>query len=281
MTDDLSIARAWLTTLVFGGGLPTDTGTLSSVTSPITVNGTSDCKKIAFSSTSSEPRVWYPTSPNGDLVLIHQGHGIGYGSLNCNSIIQLLITEGFTVCGFVMIGGTATVGGDTATHSSSPIRQHLLPIIGAINTLAGSFTNIHMTGHSGGGWATTLAAAMDTRIKKSYPTSGSLPLYMPMTGAAGLRDFEQTLPGVASAISYLDMYLLGACGTGRRQKQILYDGDPCCFSKADYDEVSKPYSVFMANLATACGGDYDLVFKVHNVHEWDSTIFTDEVLAEI
>jgi len=277
--DDIAIARAWLISMVFGGGLPTGTGTLSSVTSPITLTGVATCQKITFAFSSAEPRLWTPNSTNGDLVLIHGGHEMAYDDLDMDVVIQQLIDAGFTVCGFVMPGGSATVGGNTGSHNGLSLSVFMLPIIGAINTLEGSYTNIYMTGLSGGGWSTTLAAALDTRIKKSYPIAGSLPLYMPMTGAAGTRDAEQLLPGI-SGISYLDLYLLGAC-PNRRQKQILHDGDTCCFSKSMYDELSKPYATFIANLATDCGGDYDLVFKVLADHRFDATIFSAEVLSEI
>ena len=38
--------------------------------------------------------------------------------------------------------------------------------------------NISMCGFSGGGWTTTIAAAIDPRIKNSFPVAGSLPVFL-------------------------------------------------------------------------------------------------------
>ena len=90
-----------------------------------------------------------------------------------------------------------------------------------------------MTGLSGGGWTTTLYAAIDPTIRCSFPIAGSIPLYL-RTGAS-IGDREQTDPAFYTIAGYPDLYLLGAHGPGRKQIQILVRKDDCCFGEAQHD----------------------------------------------
>jgi PhoPQ-activated pathogenicity-related protein len=95
-----------------------------------------------------------------------------------------------------------------------------------------------MMGLSGGGWTTTLAAALDERIEASFPVAGSLPLNIRTGESVG--DWEQMLPGISHLVSYEDLYVM-ATSSGRRQMQVLNLHDPCCFASdgaAYRDEVS-------------------------------------------
>ena len=66
-----------------------------------------------------------------------------------------------------------------------------------------------MIGLSGGGWTTTVYAAIDPRIVKSIPVAGTLPLYL--RGDHYNHDLEQYVPAhhkrvecYAKAAAYLD-----------------------------------------------------------------------------
>jgi hypothetical protein len=90
-----------------------------------------------------------------------------------------------------------------------------------------------MTGLSGGGWTTTLYAAVDPTIRCSFPIAGTIPLYLRTRGSVGDREqYEQTFYRIAG---YPDLYLLGASGRGRKQIQILNRRDDCCFGEAQHD----------------------------------------------
>ena len=82
-----------------------------------------------------------------------------------------------------------------------------------------------MIGISGGGWTTTLCAAIDTRIKHSYPVAGTLPIYLRSECFRNWGDYEQSLPG---------LYMMGSNSTGRKQFQILNQYDECCFGGIKY-----------------------------------------------
>eukprot|EP01079_Euglenida_sp_SAG-EU17-18_P001088 gene1088-2645_t len=132
---------------------------------------------------------------------------------------------------------------------------------------AQGYDDVYIAGLSGGGWSTTLAAAMDLRIKGSFPIAGSLPCAMrnPESWDHGQNwtgdsdeDFEQscrpnftdphpdhTGPNCAgkgpcpdarpdrqayTVCNYTCQYLLAGLEEGRYQVQILHEYDTCCFS---------------------------------------------------
>src|SRR5439155_16801794 len=99
-----------------------------------------------------------------------------------------------------------------------------------------NYHDFHMTGLSGGGWATTIYAAIDPTIRCSFPVAGTIPLYLRTKGSVGDREqFEPTFYGIAG---YPDLYILGAQGRGRKQVQILVRRDDCCFGEAQHDVQS-------------------------------------------
>ena len=84
-----------------------------------------------------------------------------------------------------------------------------------------------MVGFSAGAWVTVLAAAVDPRIRRSYPVAGVLPVYL-------RRDREtappQLDPTLLETVGYPDLFVLGAAGPDRAQVQIFNRFDRCCFA---------------------------------------------------
>jgi hypothetical protein len=64
-----------------------------------------------------------------------------------------------------------------------------------------------MIGLSGGGWTTTLYAAIDPRVRLSFPVAGTLPEYL-RVGRPGAR--EQFYPDLYKIANYLDLYVMGS-----------------------------------------------------------------------
>lgn len=199
-----------------------------------------------------------PTQPNGQLVVVHHGHActldddasaseVGYG---LRRTIQALLQEGYGVLGGFMphqrpgdctgdhekLMGTPTTG--------SPLKFFLEPVVLSLNYLEGhggsgntpSYRTFHMIGLSGGGWTTTLCAALDPRIRLSFPVAGSLPLYLRAGGSIG--DREQYEASFYQLAGYPDLYVLSSHGSGRGQVQILVRRDDCCFGVGQHDEAS-------------------------------------------
>jgi hypothetical protein len=196
-----------------------------------------------------------PDLPNSQLVVLHHGHGctldddpspkdVGSG---LQRTIHGLLGEGYGVLGVFMPHmrpGDCTGHHDDMFKSpttGSPIKYFLEPTALSLNYLqsqsrAGHFPKykvFHMTGLSGGGWTTTIYAALDPRIRCSFPVAGTIPLYLRVGGSVG--DREQYDRGFYSLAGYPDLYILGSHGRGRKQVQILVRRDDCCFGEAQHD----------------------------------------------
>jgi hypothetical protein len=205
--------------------------------------------------------------PNRELVVVHHGHActldddpsaldVGYG---LQRTIDALLREGYGVIGVFMPHmrpGDCTGGHDAMFNlptPGSPIKYFLEPTALSLNYLQArsrsdhfpKYRAFHMAGLSGGGWTTTVYAAIDPRIRFSFPVAGTIPLYLRSGGSIG--DREQFEPSFYRLAGYPDLYILGAHGRGRKQVQILARHDTCCFGEAQHDAKASgmPYAEAM------------------------------------
>jgi Bacterial Ig-like domain (group 3) len=207
------------------------------------------------------------------LVVAHQGHQGGLVD-GIGDTANRLLQNGFNVLavqmpltgwntdntvalpngGVVTISGTSTVAHNNmfarltpALSDGTVYRFFLEPVVQGINYfLRGTpgATDVSMFGLSGGGWTTHMLAAVDPRIRFSFPVAGSYPLYVRNFDPSSVGDLEQYRSGLyretdtdgdgvldfaAGVASWLEIYALGAYGPGRRQTQILNLYDACCF----------------------------------------------------
>jgi hypothetical protein len=203
-----------------------------------------------------------PQRGNGRLMVLHHGHActfddadnpIGSGMAEA---IDAFLGQGYGVLAAYMPhmrpGDCRTVAHgdlfDLSVKSGSPLRFFLDPVAISLNELKPRYKQIHMAGLSGGGWTTTVYAAVDDRIRYSFPVAGSIPLYLRSGGSVG--DKEQYLEEFYRIAGYPDLYVLGAYGRGRKQVQILNRQDDCCFGEAQH-KVSK------------VGLEYEPAFRVY------------------
>ena len=125
-----------------------------------------------------------------------------------------------------------------------------------------------MTGISGGGWTTTLCAAIDPRIERSYPVAGSHPNYLRVTkvnGKNSIGDYEQYAPELYRVANYLELYILGSYGQNRGQLQILNEFDTCCFFGTGYTTYEDIVKKRVKNLGK---GSYDVFLdSSHQEHK--------------
>jgi hypothetical protein len=233
--------------------------------------------------------VAYPKSPaeNGPLLaIVHPGHmpaGIDhYLSDGLSDAANALLRKGFIVAVVQMplfcwntdvdgklpsgqafkIENPQHDGHDKLFAAVEPelrggtLRFFLEPVVQTINELLAAepaSRGVLMTGLSGGGWTTHLAAAVDVRIETSIPVAGSLPLYArPFSPGSG-GDMEQYYPALyreedsdgdgildkaAGECSWLEIYALGALSPQkdrpRHCTQVLNLHDTCCFGGTVY-----------------------------------------------
>eukprot|EP00658_Telonema_sp_P-2_P072572 TRINITY_DN61697_c0_g1_i2.p1 TRINITY_DN61697_c0_g1~~TRINITY_DN61697_c0_g1_i2.p1 ORF type:complete len:380 (-),score=71.73 TRINITY_DN61697_c0_g1_i2:218-1357(-) len=119
-------------------------------------------------------------------------------------------------------------GNSPIVNSSSTLRYFLEPVVLTANyAFSLGYESVSLTGKSGGGWTTTLVAAMDTRLHLTIPDAGSIPFEFNHTS----WDYEQLpLRGELYArCDYTCMYILAGLEPGRLSVQVLHEDDPCCF----------------------------------------------------
>lgn len=110
-----------------------------------------------------------------------------------------------------------------------PLTYHVEPVRAAVDLLLNGIEadEVHAIGFSAGAATITLAAAVDTRIKRSVAASGVLPYY--------LREGQDAPIGIADygplrdRIGMMDQFLLAAAGDGRAHMHLFNRYDRCCF----------------------------------------------------
>jgi hypothetical protein len=191
-----------------------------------------------------------PEHSTNRAVIYHQGHRGKFSE--GKSTIQAFLREGFNVIALSMplkgfnrkpivsfprFGKLMIVTHEQMSllnpESGHPVQYFLEPVIIMVNYLNRlNFDSLMMIGISGGGWTTTLCAAIDPRISFSFPVAGSLPFYLrsrDIYNQSTFGDYEQYVPDIYRVANYLDLYIMGAFGKGRFQLQVLNQYDSCCF----------------------------------------------------
>lgn len=195
-----------------------------------------------------------PKTPNNKVVLYHQGHDGDF--LESKIQIREFLDSGYAVVAFSMpllgINNQPTVQLPRlgtlklTTHDNlkflspkngHPVKYLIEPVVIVLNYLKSNFeySSVSMVGISGGGWTTTLAAAIDTRIQKSFPVAGSYPIYLRSNSARDWGDYEQTVPEIYGTVNYLELYILGSYGPDRKQLQVINQYDACCFAGTKWE----------------------------------------------
>ena len=186
----------------------------------------------------SNSYLFLASKTNHKLVVYQQGHDGGF-VLGKNTI-QFFLDNGYSVLAFSMplmepnsqpvinlpdFGIIKLTTHDDfkfiESQNLSTIKFFLEPIAVSLNFAEEQykFESYDMVGISGGGWTTVIYAAIDPRISKSYPVAGSLPMYLRFNQNRNLGDYEQTLPELYHKAEYLELYVMGAYGSGRDQLQ--------------------------------------------------------------
>lgn len=221
---------------------------------------------------TSEVYSFRPTHPKSCLMLYQEGHRASFRSRK--KLIERLLDAGCEVLALSL----PLTGPDNSrpliahprfgqlllndpdklelleTPEFSTIQYFLTPPIAALNYVLSrrSFAHVGMTGFSGGGWVTTLVAALDPRIQTSYAVAGSVPVAV-HAAAMSWGSYEQRLGALYQIANYPELYLMAAAGPGRRHRQFYNEDDPCCFSGSNWTFWRQPLS----RRASALGGYFE------------------------
>jgi len=202
-----------------------------------------------------------PAGGSTKLAILNPGHTCNYTSSpyqDSETVLELLAHGYAVLATYMPLLTPLECGGDhnalfdpnqnlRPAGGAHPLIYFLDPVRRSLNYAIQQYgyTQIHMAGLSGGGWTTTLYAALDTRVKTSVPIAGSEPFYMRGQSDAEQEDnviagndfFNFSSGGSQIITGYKDLYLLGSFGAGRKQIQVLNRNDDCCFGQYEYKGV--------------------------------------------
>lgn len=229
-----------------------------------------------------------PLSANRRLVVYHAGHAEGLAGVRRQ--IAFFLGRGYAVLALAMplegmnsrpvvevegVGRMRLKSHAQLAYLDAPLRFFVEPVAVALNHVERrhAYEWVAMAGLSGGGWTTTVCAALDTRIARSYPVAGSVPEVL-RGRWLDWGDFEQQTPELARAANSLELYVLGAYGRGRRQMQVLNQFDNCCFYGLRHPFYEPHVSARLAELGA--GSFSVLLDTTHRQH-----MLSDFALAEI
>lgn len=238
-----------------------------------------------------------PKVPNNKVVLFHQGHRGDF--YNSKEQIGEFLEKGYSVVAFCMplyglnnqpdiqlsrLGKLKLTGHDRmkllSPENGHPIQYFIEPVVIALNYLENNFdySLISMVGISGGGWTTTVAAAVDTRIEKSFPVAGSCPIYLRSNSLSDRGDYEQMAPELYNTVNYLELYVLGAHGTNRKQLQIINKYDSCCFAGTKWETYK---DIVKSRVHQLGFGKFDLFLDDSHKEHIISNMTMSRILNEI
>ena len=235
-------------------------------------------------------------SSNNELVILHNGHSGGFHEQKIT--IQELLDKNYDVIAFSMpllglnnqpiieesnFGQIRLVNHNTfhfiENKNFSPMKFFVHPITLSLNYVENQFAydSINMIGISGGGWTTTLYAAIDDRISKSFSIAGSLPISLRME-SKDIGDYEQTHSEFYTIANYLELYVMGSYGENRKQMHIFNKFDPCCFS----GDLSKNYEDIIKDRLIILGkGQFDIEIDESNTKHSISKNALAKIFAEL
>ena len=220
---------------------------------------------------------FHPLKPNNRLLLFHGGHGEDIPMLR--RVASFFVGRGYAVMAFEMpligrngrpvvdipsLGRIKLESHEHIGHLPAPLSFFVEPIVAALNYSERDFRydSIGMTGLSGGGWTTTMCAALDERIVRSYPVAGSLPHFL--HGWYEWGDFEAQDAPLYRIANFLDLYVMGTSGRHRRQMQVLNQFDEVLFYGVRW-RLYEPQ--VKARLAQVGGGEFSVLSDAtHNRH---------------
>lgn len=246
-----------------------------------------------------------PAQANGKLIIYHGGHDGDF--IIARDLIAFFLKNGFSVIGMSMpleapnnnpvvdlenIGKVQLAFHDQIKllkmKSGHPVQVFLTPVAVIVNYVQPlGYNSMFMTGVSGGGWTTTMYAALDPRIARSYPAAGTLPLHLredrrrsnSAQRPADWGDYEQTIPELHAIANYLDLYILGSVGEQRKQLQIVNKYDPCCLGGEAFKAYEGAIHERVRSLGT--GGAFAVYLDTKNTNHSISGDAMNVILSDI
>ena len=239
-----------------------------------------------------------PSISNDELIIYHQGHRGDF--IEGKETIAYFLEKKYSVIAFSMplLGMNSQPVVDIPqfgkikiqshnqfelleTETFTPIKFFVEPIILTINYLENNydFNSYHMVGISGGGWTTTLAAAIDDRISQSFSVAGSYPMFL-RSDTKNFGDYEQHNLELYKIANYLDLYVMASVGDDRKFIQIFNMYDPCCFDGTSFQEYENEITEIVNKFDNGYFKIYsDQTHREHIISEHSLEIINNEIIS--
>jgi len=316
---DIATRRASMISYVFNGAeFPTDatpsaivighTGVLGQTDTSL-LTGFSSVNRLQWIFTDPTAATWthyvyhiFASIPNGKLVMVHGGHS---SELYHKELINQLLAAGFDIA-YVSMPSTfqnvetnvAVTGTGVSAHnamntlepSMNAMEIFLFDKIKSLNYFDAnySYTDYYITGCSGGGWATMMLMALDTRFTKGVSVRGTAPVqFRNFTNAGTTADWDSEQGSISDingvigdvgfsttglrnfhlSVTYFDLYLM-ACSGGRSIHLSHHAADSCCHNKFTYTL----WADYIKSLASSYGGTFNLSLNTnasYATHGWN------------
>ncbi|WP_051013598.1 alpha/beta hydrolase [Pararhodospirillum photometricum] len=235
--------------------------------------------------------VLHPRHPRGPVLLYQQGNAATIA--NAASLLGPLLERGVTIVAFNYPG----YGENVLTRRSYPgygvfepsLREHMaldplplrrffLPLLAGLNHgLAETGALVaDMAGISAGGWATVVFAAVESRVRRSYPMAGAYPLYLQQQDDHPPSE-EQYYRPLLQAANYLELFVMGAVGEGRAQIQFFGQYDRCCQN----NRLSELYAPAVRDAAQRLGGRFDVHLNTTSPDHRINDDYVARILADL
>jgi len=175
---------------------------------------------------------WFePPNPNGAIAIYHEGHS-GDATETGAETISWLLQRGWSVIALNPPRVPHMYLRDLHSGEDNPLWRMLYGIGQVTEWIHRSWAPgrdpvVVAIGHSGGGWASLLYAALDERIDATAVVSGFVPVSQRLE-LAGLNvgDWEQIDPSTFGVLDYTDIVRLA----DTRELLLSYSElDDCCF----------------------------------------------------
>lgn len=242
---------------------------------------------------TAEAWLFHPATPRNELIVWHGGHGQPFNGSWCHGILQAFVGAGYHVLGMSMPlvapnpTTVTTPGGvfvddhnDLTTLEAAGfpgLRVFIDPVVRGITAALAlvPFTRVAMAGISGGGWTTHLAAAVDDRIRNSYPCAGGVPGDLRTGVIRDTGDYEQVEARPWHSIAtWREIYALAAY-TDRRSVQILNRDDTCCYEARGRENRIWSYE---SDVQMMLGDRGSFEVRIDATHE-PAHVFSDDSIA--
>lgn len=217
-----------------------------------------------------------PANPRDTLVMVCQGHDDNWTPNGIGDTVTQLVNLGFPTVAIGMPGKSGNPGStDHDDGSYTDLRYFYEVPVAVVNLLQSTYSDFAICGVSGGGWASHVGHALDSRITKSMPVAGGIPRYLIPNDSKDHFEFLNALDPVGgfSGVCYL-------AALNGEVRQVLNKMDSCCFDETQYTQhYIQGIVPAVAAAASLQGGSFicyeDGSHASHKISQWarDNVLF--------